>query len=583
MKKAKVKATQVHEKEATAVIDAPLQQKPKTGTLLTVPRAKVRPDPNQPRKVFNEESLKELAESIRLQGIIQPLVVRLMPAKLKIEEPNLMHDDWQVVDDKGAVVFSGNEGPVKMFAGPDAEEFYQIVFGERRWRASELAGLTEIPVIVRELTDRDTFIQQFIENNGRENLSALEEAKAFQERIAKEKEADPSFNADKLAEILGIARATVYNRLTLTRLTEPVLEALKAGKIQTTVAGLIAMIPDPKQQEKLLKKLTNEEDWQFPFSFRDVEEIIEEEYCKQLKDAPFDQADPELMHEMGTGAGVVLYGGPCKTCVARSGNMKGEFPHIKNLNVCTKPECFAKKCQAHFAAEAAEAEKKGQKVFTQKDFKKVRSQYVRADDYDREFDTYSYWGELMGKKAPKPALVITEDGLQHVYPKEEAVEAAKRNGKKLRKPQTAEEKLEEAAKRQENEKTFKRRSELVESLLPKLSKSLAGMKDALAWKLAAEMGVSANWPRADMKKVLVDNVKSEKAVVLGVCFASSDFYPVSSGDGSWKKDIVEYWQRAGIDLLQEEKAQAPSDALPLAKSESKQKELLTVKKNKKKS
>lgn len=555
---------------------------PGPGEYKTVPRSAVRPDPNQPRKVFDEEKLHELAASITSQGILSPIVVRAMPAKLKIEEPDLTHDTWQAIDGSGAVVFEGTENLTKLFAGPDAEAFYQIVFGERRWRAAKIAGLNDVPVIIRELTEREVFIHQFIENQARENLTALDEAKAFAEQIAKRKETNPAFNAEKLADELKIARGTVYNRLTLTRLTQPVLDALTAGRIQTTVAGLIAMIPDPKQQEKLLKKITNEKDYQFPFSFRDVEEVIDDEYCKQLKDAPFDLKDTELVRRMCDGPGTELYGGSCTDCVARTGNMKAAFPHIKNVNVCTVPECFQKKCLAHFSDEAAAAERKGQKVFTAKEFKSVKKDYVAEDAYSNS-SMYGYWKDLMGKHAPEPVLVVTEEGLKKVYPREAATEAAAKNGHKPAKQQTPEQKAKEEEKQKEAAATQARREEIVKSLAPMLLKQICKLKDSLAWGLASKMITSLDWPARELEPLLMDAAenKGTKAIVLGRCFADCEMSPVHHS-GDWNEDNVKLWKLAGVDLMAEEKKRESAPAvLPLTKAQPQQKELLTVKQSKK--
>jgi ParB/RepB/Spo0J family partition protein len=579
---------------SAAVVDAPLQNqdstesRPTMGEFKMLPRAMVRPDPNQPRKVFDETKLAELAESIRLNGILSPLVVQKVPAKVKIEEPDLTHDDWRVIDAKGEVLFQGNEGPCEIFAGEDAEDYYQIIFGERRWRAAELAGLSEVPVMVRELTEREVFQQQFIENNQRENLSALEEAKAFQDRIAREKETDPTFNADKLAEILGIARATVYNRLTLTRLTAPVIDALQSGKIQTTVAGLIAMIPDPAQQEKLLAKLTNEDDWEFPFSFRDVERIIEDRYCKQLKDAPFDLHADNLVGLHEKLDGTPLYGGACATCVMRSGNMREDFPHIKNLNVCTKPECYAEKCKVHFADEAAEAERKGQKVLSEKEFKKVKGQYARSGDYSgAEGSYYKSWDEMLGKKMPPAVAVLTSEGLKQFYPKEELIALAEAKGETFGtsvKPLSKEQREQEEEKRKQAAALLERRQELVVELAPELLKCLGKLNDKLAWELAGEMVTSLDWPQREMEAALVDKAKGSRVKVLARCFADGEWYPVHHS-GDWNDANVEFWKRAGVDLVAEEQKRVLADghqALPLKKAEAKQKELLAVKKNKKK-
>lgn len=574
-------------------VTRPTGDLPGAGEYKTVALRLVRPDPNQPRKTFDPDKLKELAESIRKNGILSPLVVQLMPAKLKIEEPNLMHDDWQAIDRAGAVVFSGTESNVKMCADKDAEEFYQIVFGERRWRAAGLAGLREIPVIVRELTEREVFAQQFIENNQRENLSALEEAQAIRARLDRERVENPDFKQSELAELLDLSDGTVSGRLALLRLSAPVTEALTGGKIQMAVAGLIAMIPNPNAQEKLLTKITNEEDYQFPFSFRDVEELIDDEYCKSLKEAPFDLKDPSMFAgaEMikgnfvlnGVKLGSEVVSESCEKCPFRTGNMKADFPHIKNFEACTKPGCYQAKCMAHFAGEAATAMAKGQKVLTPKEFKAVRGQYVKANDYERDLGTYSYWGELMGKKAPQPALVVTETGLEKVYVKEEAIEAAKKNGKKFKTKQTPEDEAKEEQKQKEIASRGAFLVTVMEACAPELVKGLAKLSEGKAWDLAAEMMEGANgYTRQDMVGLLLKNTKSSKARVLAIQFCSNSHFPVDGNKGKWFTGALHYWEFAGVDLEAAEKKMTKDavPALPLEKPEAKQKELLAVKKSK---
>lgn len=567
-----------------SLVDDGLLPPPAPGEFKTVPHSKVRPDPNQPRKTFDQGKLEELAASIRTQGIISPLVVQLMPAKVRIEPPDLIHNDWQAIDRAGSVVFSGNEDMTRALAGDDVEEFYQIVFGERRWRAAKIAGLAEVPVIVRELTEREVFIHQFIENQARENLTALEEAKSFAAQIAKRKETNPEFNPEKLAEELSISRGTVYNRLTLTRLTEPVLAALTAGTIQPTQAGLIAMIPDPKQQEKLLKKISDENDWKFPYSFRDIEELIEDEYCKQLKDAPFDTKVVLLDWERVANVHE-FHAGRCTDCPMRTGNLQEAFPHIKNLNVCTQPACYQEKCKVHFADEAAEAERKGQKVLTVKEFKKVQKDYSRGSDYSYAKDQpYEPWAGLLGKKMPEPVQVVTEQGLVPYYPKERLIEVAETKGVKFTdavKAQTPEERAKEEQKRKDAEARKERRVGLVVELAPTLSQCLGKLKDALAWELSAKMIMSVEWPDPDVEDALIHKAKSDKAKTLGKCFADGEYMPVEH-DGDWNKENVALWKRAGVDLIEEEKKRENDEApsLPLAKAKPQQKELLVAKKNK---
>lgn len=570
---------------------------PLPGEYKTVPRASVRPDPNQPRKTFDPAKMEELAESIRKNGILSPLVVQFVPAELKIIEPDMANDHkWQAVDRAGGVVFdSTQENVVRAFAIGRTEDGYQIVFGERRWRAAALAGLATIPVIIRELTEREVFSQQFIENNQRENLSALEEAAAIRDRLAKEQAANPDFKQGDLATELNLSPATVSGRLALLRLSAPVTEALTGGKIQMAVAGVIAMIPNPNAQEKLLKAITDEENYNFPFSVRDVEELIEDEYFKSLKEAPFDLKDDCLfdgaqlvkgnwmLNEVKLGSEIVV--SSCANCPFRTGNMKAEFPHIKNFDACTKPGCYQAKCMAHFSQEAATAMAKGQKVLTEKEFKAARGQYVKSSDYDREGGTYSYWGQMMGKKAPTPALVVTETGLEKVYVKEEAIEAAKKNGTKFETKKSPQELEKEALKIRATEERGKFLVTVMEACAPELLKGLAKLPDAKAWGLAAEMMEGANgYTRQDMTELLLKNTKGGKARVLAIQFCSNSHFPVDGRTGKWFTGALHYWEFAGVDLAAAEKKMAkdaPAPALPLEKPEAKQKELLAVKASKK--
>lgn len=208
----------------------------------------IMPDPNQPRKEFAEDKLEEMAASIREQGILQPLIVRQSPDK----------------------------------------KIWLLVSGERRWRAAQLAKLETVPAVVRELNDGQVFAVQMIENLQRENLTALEEAAALQRRVT------AGARADDLARETGLSRATVFGRLALTRLETPVRTALIKGMISTSVAQLIGMVPDKKKQETLLEDVAATE-YQGPRPFREVQEEIEADYCKQLKDAPFDTKDEDLV------------------------------------------------------------------------------------------------------------------------------------------------------------------------------------------------------------------------------------------------------------------------------------------------
>ena len=170
--------------------------------VLWLPAAEIRPNPMQPRRTFEETPLRELAESIRRHGILQPLTVRRLP--------------------------SG---------------YYQIIAGERRWRAARLAGLQEVPVIVMEADDRKAAELAMIENLQREDLNPMEEAAGFQSLIE-----SYHMTQEEAAQRVGKSRSAVTNALRLLGLTPAVRKLVEEGKLSAGHAR--ALVPlSPSLQE----------------------------------------------------------------------------------------------------------------------------------------------------------------------------------------------------------------------------------------------------------------------------------------------------------------------------------------------
>ena len=161
----------------------------------------ISPNNGQPRKVFNDESLNELASSIREKGVIQPIIVQR----------------------KG--------------------DGYRIVAGERRWRASRIAGLSVIPAIVRDLTDRETMEQALIENIQREDLNPIEEASAMQNLLKTHK-----LTQDQLAKALGKPRATIANTIRILNLDESLQEFVSRGDLSEGHAEVILGLKEKEDQ-----------------------------------------------------------------------------------------------------------------------------------------------------------------------------------------------------------------------------------------------------------------------------------------------------------------------------------------------
>jgi ParB family chromosome partitioning protein len=173
-----------------------------------VSRDRVRPSPLQPRKDFTAEALSDLADSIREQGIIQPLVVR----------------------------------PVG--------DYFELIAGERRWRAAEMAGLTEVPVIERNATDIEVLELALIENLQRENLNPVEEALGYRQL-----QAQFALTQEEIARKVGRGRVVVANALRLLKLPETVLALLREGRISVGHSKAILGLESPSQQESLARRV----------------------------------------------------------------------------------------------------------------------------------------------------------------------------------------------------------------------------------------------------------------------------------------------------------------------------------------
>jgi ParB/RepB/Spo0J family partition protein len=598
MKKMKITVGKL---DPAACADAPLQPRP-TGNNMSVAYATVRPDPNQPRKTFSEASLQELADSITQQGILQPLILEHVPAKFRILEPELHDKEYRVEE-----LQDGNW--YRAFGSPEADacrtwagelnltEYYRIVCGERRWRAAGLVNLPELPAIVyRSLTDKQRFDFQFIENNQREAVTAIEEAEAIKKQLDDRKRTDTTFSPEKLAVELGISRAGIYERLKLTRLHPPIRAALLAGKISTSVAGEVAKLPTPGDQERLLKKITNEQDYQFPFSVRDVQELIDDDYVKQLESAPFDlkteypgielsvTRDPDNKGEW------VEMAKACTVCPYRTGNMLEQFPELKSRpNVCTNPDCFAAKTKAFWLAKAKDEAQRGTTVLTEKEFKQTRTEYVDAtrESWGLFANTYGSPEKTLGKHAPEPVLVSTAEGLKKYYKRADIPEAAQKAKVKLdkseeTKAQTPEEQAKAEAKQKATREMGERRSAYVTSQIPELMKALAKLKSGPAWALGVALVKSHDGYCDDAMEAAAAKAKDDQARVLGFLFADNDNSPLGYSN-EWEDHGVKLWKLAGVDLVAgfDQAEKSTTKELPL-KSEPKQKTLLKAKPGKSK-
>jgi ParB family chromosome partitioning protein len=180
--------------------------------LLHLPVEAVHPNPRQPRRRFEPEATSGLAASIRLQGVLQPVVVR-----------------------------------------PRREGGYELVAGERRWRAAREAGVPTIPAVVRDVGDRDTLLLALVENVARENLSPVEEARAYASLID-----EFELSLGDVAERVGRSKPSVSNRVRLLELPEDVLWMLARGDLTEGHARAVLALPDDDARRRLAKRIANE-------------------------------------------------------------------------------------------------------------------------------------------------------------------------------------------------------------------------------------------------------------------------------------------------------------------------------------
>ncbi len=184
----------------------------------------IEPNRNQPRKTFDDASLQELAESIKQFGIIQPIVVK------------------------------------------KKDEYYEIIAGERRWRAAKIAGLLEVPVIVKEYKENEIVEISLIENIQRENLNPIEEAQAYKTLME-----EFELKQEEVAQKVSKSRSTITNSLRLLKLTKEVQEMLVEEKISMGHARALLAITDPDIQISVAKKVYEE-----ALSVRDIEKLVKD-------------------------------------------------------------------------------------------------------------------------------------------------------------------------------------------------------------------------------------------------------------------------------------------------------------------
>lgn len=221
--------------------------------------SKIEPNRDQPRRHFDEDALAELAESIKTHGVIQPLIVC------------------------------------------KREKTYEIIAGERRWRAAMKAGLKTVPVLIRDYSEQELYEVALIENLQRENLNAIEEAVAYRKLIE-----EYSLTQEEVAERVSKNRSTITNSLRLLKLADPVQEMIIAGTLSAGHARALLALENKTIQTETAEKIVNE-----GMSVRDTESYVkkllapQKPAAKKTKESPavaraYAQCEEKLKQVLGT-------------------------------------------------------------------------------------------------------------------------------------------------------------------------------------------------------------------------------------------------------------------------------------------
>lgn len=248
---------------------------------------KIEPNRDQPRKKFEEDALMELSDSIKQFGIIQPLVVR------------------------------------------KRKDYYEIIAGERRWRAAKMAGLKEVPVIIKEYTEQEIIEIGLIENIQRENLNPIEEAAAYKRLLE-----EFNLKQDEVAERVSKSRTAVTNSMRLLKLADKVQQMIIDDMITTGHARALISIEDAEQQYTIAQKVFDEK-----LSVRDVEKLVKnlnkpekakkEPVTDKALDAVYQDLEEKLKQSLGTKVAITSKG-------AGAGKLEIEFYTHDDLEKLTE-------------------------------------------------------------------------------------------------------------------------------------------------------------------------------------------------------------------------------------------------------
>lgn len=446
-----------------------------------LPVASVSASPHNPRRTMDEAALAELAASVKEKGVLEPILVRPFADGTR----------------------------------------YEVVAGARRLKAAQLAGLDEVPCLVRDMSDAELLEVAILENVMRSDISALDEGDAY--RVLTKQH---GYTIDKLVEKTGRSRTVVFQRMKVAELQGEVRKALAAGQLSASVAELIARLPTEKAQEAALAKLRKEchykyletkGEWDLDrenisrLPYREAKELLDQEFRLVLKEAAFDTKDADLVE----GAG------PCTTCPKRTGADRDTFADVK-ADTCLDAVCWKLKTAAATRLLKAEVKERGKELVkvarvtdtysTTGLTRAVAEKYSRPTD---KVDGKNTWKDLLGGLDGASVVALDKENKTHnLVDKAKALELLKAKDPKraaaVEKAMAAPT-IDNWQERQKKEQAERERAQLAARLVQDVAmERITSLDVALGLWFSALAADTWNWARALRRAGLPKGTKLEK-------------------------------------------------------------------------
>ena len=346
------------------------------------------------RQIVEDDALLEMAATMKVYGVLQPLLVRRLPAAR-------LQDTFEDEATRHAS--------------------HEIIAGERRFVAARIAGLNRVPVHIVAADDTHAVVMQLIENLHRENLNPLDEARGIQQLVD-----DFSMTRDAVADALKRSRSHVLESLRLLNICPEAIAALKTGTLNRSVALLVAQRPTPALQVEFTRKVLTGGPDGGPLSYRSAKDLAQRQYMTDLTHAPFALDNAQLLPKVGA----------CTQCPKRTG-ANPELWDKAGADVCTDTACFADKKEAHYDALRAEAQAKGRKIITGREARELMPTegatpkgYILLDKPTRKGETEPM-RQVLGQEVPQGKVVLIETptgGVVEAVPVRAAGEALQAKG-----------------------------------------------------------------------------------------------------------------------------------------------------------